>query len=256
MKNLALIFISLLSLIVVFMLEPIPQSLSYHQFADQQPMFGIPHALNALSNIAYLIIGYYGYRLINSNKKVELVASIRHVYRLFFISVAFVGLGSFYYHLSPNNSSLLWDRLPMAIAFMSFLTIVIAEYINEKLATKLFLPLILISTSSVLYWYWTESIGHGDLRMYILIQYLPVLLMPVIFSLYTSPFTMRFYFWLVLVCYGLAKGFEIMDFELYELTKIISGHTLKHLMSAAGPYMLYLALKKRKKRTQANPNVS
>ncbi len=250
MKNMSLVFILLLSVIGIFSMSPIPQPLLYHQFADQQALFGIPHYFNVLSNIPFLIIGYLGLRLINTDKKIELVKNIRYVYKLFFISVLLVGSGSSYYHLSPDNSTLLWDRLPMALAFMSFFTIVVAEFINEKLAVKLFLPLLVTGASSVLYWYWTESIGQGDLRLYALVQFLPVLLMPVIFTLYSSQFTLSYFFWLVLVCYGLAKGFEILDFEMYELTKTVSGHTLKHLVSAAGAFMFYMALKRRNRKKQ------
>lgn len=245
MKISVLIIISLLFIIGMFSIPAIPQALSYHQFANQQTIFGIPNFFDAISNIAFLIVAYLGLRLLYSNKKVELIESIRHVYRLFFISVFAVGLGSFYYHLYPENATLLWDRLPMSIAFMSFFTIVIAEYINKKLAKKLFLPLLIIGVTSVLYWSWTESINQGDLRLYFLIQFLPMLLMPIIFILYSSRFTLSVFFWLVLLCYGLAKGLEIIDFEVYELTEIVSGHTLKHLVSAAGIFMFYLALKRR-----------
>jgi len=194
MKNLALIIITLLSVVGVFLLPAIPQPQSYHQFADQQSLFGLPNYFNTLSNIPYLIIGYFGYRLINSDKKIALANSIRYVYQLFFIGVFFIGIGSFYYHLSPDNSTLLWDRLPMAITFMSFFTIIIAEFINEKLAKNLCLPLLLIGTGSVVYWYWTESIAQGDLRLYVLVQFLPVLLMPIIFTLYATQFTMSLFF--------------------------------------------------------------
>jgi hypothetical protein len=245
MKSMTLIFISLLSVIGIFLMPAIPQELLYHQFADQRLLFGIPHIFDTLSNIPYLIIGSLGLRLLYSGKKIELIDSIRTVYGLFFISVFLVGLGSSYYHLSPNNSTLLWDRLPMVVAFLSFFTIIMAEYINEKLAVKLLLPLLIIGVGSVLYWYWTESIGQGDLRLYVLVQFLPMLLIPVIFVLYTSQFTLSYFFWLVLVCYALAKGFELMDFEVYELTRTFTGHNLKHLVSAAGVFMFYLALQKR-----------
>ena len=138
----------------------------------------------------------------------------------------------------------------MVVAFMSFFTIVLAEYINEKMATSLLLPLLIIGVGSVLYWYWTETIGRGDLRLYVLVQFLPVLLIPVILMLYSTQFTLSFFFWLALVCYGLAKGFEMIDLEVYELTETVSGHTLKHLVSAAGALMFYLALKKRNRKNQ------
>lgn len=245
MKEIALLIISILSVIGVFMMPSIPQDVLYHEFADQQIWFGIPNFFNVVSNIPYMLIGFAGLRLLSSDNKVELIESIRFIYRLFFAGVLLVGLGSGYYHLSPQNSTLLWDRLPMAVAFMSFFTIVLAEFMREKLAPILFPLLLFLGLASVLYWYWSESIGRGDLRLYLLVQFLPVVLMPVIFLSYSSRFTKVYFFWLVLVCYGLAKGFESIDFEVYEFTGIVSGHTLKHLVSAVGPFMLYLALIRR-----------
>ncbi len=230
------------------MMPPIPQNPAYHNFADQQAFFGITNFLNVVSNFPYVVIGFMGIRLLISNRDIELVDSIGFVYKIFFAGLFLVGLGSSYYHLSPDNSTLLWDRLPMAVVFMSFFTIVLAEFVNETLAKRLFLTLLVSGFASVLYWYWTETTGEGDLRSYILVQFLPALLMPVIFLSYTSRFSHVTFFWLVLACYGLAKGFEVMDVEIYKLTGIVSGHTLKHLVSAAAPTLVYLALIRRIRR--------
>lgn len=245
MKGKVLILLSILSVIGMYLMPPIAQAVRYHQFADQQALFGIPNFSNVISNVPFVLIGFAGLWLLGSEKKVELVESIRFIYSLFFSGVFLVGLGSSYYHLSPDNLTLMWDRLPMAVVFMSFFSIVLAEFVNDKLAITLFPLLLFLGLASVLYWYWTESIDQGDLRLYLLVQFLPVLLMPVIFLLYSSSFTRVYFFWLVLVCYGLAKGAEIVDVEVFELTGIISGHTLKHLVSAAAALMLYLALMRR-----------
>lgn len=245
MKNIFLLAVSTISIVLVFLMPPMSQDVLYHQFADQRMLLGVPHLLNVLSNLPFLIVGYLGYNLVSVKKEVALVSRIQYVYRLFFLSVFWVGLGSSYYHLSPDNSTLLWDRLPMVVAFMSFFTIVLAEYVNEKMAARLFLPLLMAGVVSVFYWYWSEMNGQGDLRMYIIIQFLPIIIMPLIFLLNASRFNKTHFFWLVLACYGAAKGLELMDESVFELTALVSGHSLKHLLSALGPFMFYLALKKR-----------
>ena len=193
-----------------------------------------------------MLIGFAGLILLSLNKKVELIEPVRFIYRIFFGAVLLVGLGSGYYHLSPDNSTLLWDRLCIVVALMSFFTLVLAEFIQEEMAVILFPLLLFTGLASVVYWYWTESIGVGDLRLYLLVQFLPMMLMPLIFLAYPSRFTHVYFFWLVLLCYGVAKGFESLDVEVFELTGMISGHTLKHLVSAAGAFMFYLALIRRK----------
>ena len=44
--------------------------------------------------------------------------SARRSWFVFFLGVALVFLGSGYYHYAPNDDSLVWDRLPMTVAFI------------------------------------------------------------------------------------------------------------------------------------------
>ncbi len=48
-----------------------------------------------------------------------------------------MGVGSGYYHLSPSNATLVWDRIPMSIAIMALLSIVIGEYMSIRLGAIL-----------------------------------------------------------------------------------------------------------------------
>ncbi|MCP4433145.1 MAG: ceramidase [Gammaproteobacteria bacterium] len=232
-------------LLAILVMPSIPQDLAYHQFADQRALYGIANFFNVISNLPFIVTGLLGVGILRSNSSIELIESVRFVYLIFFVGVFLVGLGSSYYHLWPENSTLVWDRLPMVVSFMSFFSIVIAEFIDERLSKTLFVPLLLSGLASVFYWYWTELSGHGDLSAYILVQFLPLVVMPVIFLTRTSRFNYTFCFWLVLVCYGFAKGLELSDFQVYELTGSISGHSLKHIVSAIGPALFCLALIKR-----------
>ncbi|MDH5570405.1 MAG: ceramidase [Gammaproteobacteria bacterium] len=229
-----------------FLLPAIPQDLTYHQFADQRMILTIPHFWNVITNLPFLLVGVTGLILIHQHTNPALIISIKSVYLWFFGGVCLVCLGSSYYHLSPDNSTLLWDRLPMTIAFMSFFCVVIAEFLSEVAAKKLFIPLILTGLLSVFYWYYTELYSNGDLRFYALIQFLPMLFIPVILLRHKTPFTHSSYYWLILFMYVLAKLLEFYDKAIFDLLGFISGHSLKHVASAFGPYFFYLTLKKRK----------
>jgi hypothetical protein len=89
---------------------------------------------------------------------------------MFFLGLVLIGFGSSYYHLDPNNDSLVWDRLPITLSFMAFFTISLGESISTYTASKLFYPLLLIGILSLVYWNFTESIGEGDLRIYALVH--------------------------------------------------------------------------------------
>jgi hypothetical protein len=70
----------------------------------------------------------------------------------------------------PNTTTLFWDRLPMTVTFMSMVSIIFCEKIDERLGYALLFPLCLIGIGSVSWWSFTESHPDwaGDLRIYIL----------------------------------------------------------------------------------------
>ncbi|MCW9015044.1 MAG: alkaline phytoceramidase [Gammaproteobacteria bacterium] len=253
-KYLILLTISMAAVITMLLFPAIPQEASYHEFADQRAMFGIPNFLNVISNIPYLVFGLFGCFLIFKESQLVIIKSLKIVYLMFFMGVILVFMGSVYYHLNPDNSTLFWDRLPMSLAFMSFFTVIIGEYIHKKAASQLYFPLLLLGMASVIYWYWSETIGEGDLRLYILVQFLPVILIPIILRLFSTRFTHGYYFALIIGCYVLAKGFEMADQLVFDTVGIVSGHSLKHLISAVAPYLFYLALKQRKSRELVDEN--
>jgi len=59
-----------------------------------------------------------------------------------FVGVFLTGIGSSYYHLYPDNRTLVWDRLPMTIAFMALFGAIVGEYISRRAARELFAPLL------------------------------------------------------------------------------------------------------------------
>jgi hypothetical protein len=181
-----------------------------------------------------------------------LIPALRPAYTIFFFGTALVAFGSGYYHLRPENGTLLWDRLPMTIAFMAFFSIVIGEHIDVRWSRRLLWPLISVGAASVLYWHFTESAGHGDLRPYAAVQFLPVIFIPLLLWLLPSKFNSTRYFWLVIATYVLAKVLEFFDGGTYQLLHAISGHSLKHVAAAIGVYFMVLALRQRRPVDQAD----
>ncbi len=241
-KSAILILIGLVVTVAVMLQPPIAQDPAYHQFADQRGWAGLPHVLNLLSNVPYLLIGILGIKRLASGRPAVIIEPLRFLYQLFFISLALIGLGSGWYHWAPDNASLVWDRLPIAIAFVTLFSIILAEHLHPKLGLTLFPLLLFLAISSVGYWYWTETLGQGDMRPYILVQLLPMILLALLLLMYPSALGRSRVYWLVLACYLVAKVFEVLDGQIYELGGLVSGHTLKHLVSAIGPWLFYRSL--------------
>jgi hypothetical protein len=236
--------IAALLLLPLFLTGPIPQDPEYHNFADQRLIYGIPNFWNVISNIPYVIIGLIGIVFMQIKAIKGGLPELKLNYVLFFIGVLLVGFGSSWYHWSPSNASLIWDRLPMTIAFMAFFSAILGEYYPVRVGKLLLWPLIFTGIVSVIYWHNTELAGQGDLRLYAAVQFLPVILIPIIMLTHEPRFKSNQLIWWFMIAYLISKIMEHYDAEILDLVSI-SGHTLKHFVSAAGAFLFYLALNKR-----------
>jgi hypothetical protein len=245
-----ILVIAAAAVIAVMSLDPIAQDPGYHNFADRRAVLGIANFYNVLSNLPFIIVGVMGLRLVAQGRASGGLAELKNVYCGFFAGVLLTGIGSAYYHYHPGNETLLWDRLPMTIAFMAFFSAIVGEYVSSRVALKLFAPLLVLGVASVVYWQVSELRGDGDLRPYVLVQFLPVLLMLPILWLYESKFDGGKYLWGVIGAYALSKLAEFFDAGIYGMLGLFSGHALKHLLAALGAFVFYRALRDRKMRGQ------
>jgi hypothetical protein len=228
---------------------PLPQDAAYHAFADERTLLGVPSFWNVASNLAFLWVAFAGLREVLRGCPGGL-ASMRWAYGAYFVGVACVSLGSGYYHAAPSTETLVWDRAPMAFSFMTFVGIVWAEHVDERMGRRIIAPLVALGLFSVGYWYYTETLGRGDLRIYALVQFLTLAVVAMLLLFFPSRLDGVGYLWMMFVGYALAKLLEHFDFAIYEaLGQQMSGHALKHVAAAAGLYGLVLALRHRTPRS-------
>ncbi len=237
------------AIVAVFFFPPIPQDPHYHDFADQRVLLGIPNFWNVVSNFPFVVVGLLGLHLLVQGPLTGGIPALRLGYLSFFLGVLLVGGGSSYYHLHPSNQTLVWDRIPLTVAIMALLSVLIGEQISIQAGRLLLGPLVVVGLASVLYWDATEASGRGDLRPYVLVQFLPIVLIPVMLLLFRSCFSTTRYFWAILGTYAVAKILEIKDGAVFHALGRISGHSLKHLFAAVGTYAFLLALRKRRPRS-------
>ena len=99
----------------------IKQDQNYHNFVDQRPWWGwLPNGNDVVSNLPFLVFGLMGLWCMLGDGGRELY----YPWLVFFSGSVLVALGSAYYHWRPCDRSLVWDRLPMTLMFMSFFLIV------------------------------------------------------------------------------------------------------------------------------------
>jgi hypothetical protein len=253
MKHAVLIFVATGLIVGMFFADPIAQDAAYHQFADTRRVLGIPNFWNVVSNLLFLYAGVEGFRFLAMSAGPGVKPALLPLYRVFFGGVLLTTFGSAWYHIGPANSSLVWDRLPMTLAFMSLFSIVLAEQVSETLGKRLLLPLLLAGAGSVAYWWFTEMQGRGDLRPYVLVQFLPMLLIPLILIMYSSRFDRTGFIWAMIVVYAVSKLFEYFDYNVLALGGIVSGHSVKHLVAALAPLVFLHGLKTRRPAGSTRP---
>ena len=205
----------------------IAQDVSYHRFADAREIDGIPNFWDVASNLPFALVGIYGLLLTPRLAS----RSLWPGYIAFCLAVIGVGLGSAYYHYSPSNSTLIWDRLPMSLAFMAVFALVLGDRVNAALGRALLGPMLILGAASVFYWAWTEQHGVGDLRPYALVQFGPFVLIALMLLMYPGSRDSAGWIWWAILLYFLAKLAEHFDAPIYRAVAI-SGHTIKHLLSA------------------------
>jgi hypothetical protein len=196
--------------------------------------------------LPFSVVGILGLLFLLQNRNLFTEIWEHLAFWVLFIGIELTAVGSAYYHLAPNNFRLLWDRLPMTIIFMSFLAIIIGGRISLRAGRWLFGPLLIMGIGSVIYWYLTEVSGGGDLRFYIIIQFLPMIAIPLILFLFPSPYPRTTDLFWVIGWYILAKIFEVLDGQIFALGHFLSGHTFKHLASALAVYWVLQMLKFRR----------
>jgi hypothetical protein len=211
------------SLAGLLLLPSIPQDQSYHQFADQRTMFGIPNFWNVISNLPFLAVGAAGLWRFRDDP-----ATV-----VFFLGVFLTGIGSSYYHWNPNDRTLFWDRLPMTLSFAAILALVVKERVSARAGAILLWPALAIGLFSLLLWRWTD-----DLRLYFWVQFFPGLAVLLLFLLYPPKYTGTYYWIIAAALYAFAKVFEFSDQAIFSLGYVVSGHTLKHLAAAAACLMI------------------
>lgn len=235
-RETTLVLVALLALLGILAADPIVQSDAYHAFADTRTLLGMPNFVNIVSNAPFLVFGLAGLTLLRHRR-----AGATASWAVFFAGVALVGLGSSYYHAAPSDARLIWDRLPITLAFIGLFVALVAEHVNPALERYLLAPGIVLGVASIGWWRYAD-----DLRPYIWVQGMPLLAIPLVLALFPARFTSRSYLLYGLGFYLLAKGAEYYDAALWVGTGgTISGHSIKHLLAALSALCPYFMLARR-----------
>jgi hypothetical protein len=133
---------------------PFSQDPAYHGFADQRTLLGIPNCLNVVSNAPFLLVGGRGLAYLCGPAARRpggpfVGPAERWPLAMFFLGVCLTGVGSAYCHLDPTNGRLVWDRLPMTVAFMGLFAAVLDDRVGPGVGLRLLPWLVASGLASV-----------------------------------------------------------------------------------------------------------
>ena len=102
-----------LALAVACLGPNVAQYTHYHAFADQRAMWGLPFAMDVLSNLPFAVMGAWGLARLHVMPQ----GTQRTLASVFFVGLLITAACSTWYHLRPDDAGLALDRLGMVLAF-------------------------------------------------------------------------------------------------------------------------------------------
>jgi hypothetical protein len=229
-----------LAIVALLWHGPVAQLPHYHDFADRRSWLGIANAADVLSNLGFAWVGLQGLWCVHRWWHAPALRPGRGGWLVFFFALLLTSAGSAWYHLAPDNARLVWDRLPIALACAGLLAACWRETIG---AGRWLTPaLAACALASVAWWRYTDLQGTGDLRPYLLLQFLPLVLVPLLQWQHDAPMVERLAIGGAMGLYVLAKAFELSDHATLQALGLVSGHTVKHLLATLAAALICWSL--------------
>ena len=216
----------------------------YHAFADQRAGWGVPFAMDVLSNLPFAVAGVWGLvvlqrmpaRAMPSTRPGMTPGNTQDLQRplaaLFFMGLLVTAVCSSFYHWQPDNAGLAIDRLGMVVAFAGLLGLAAADRVSGRAGLAMAATVLALGPLAVRVWAtsgnllpWAVLQGGGMLLI-VLLAFCGPTRKPIA-GAWGIPLAA------VIALYALAKGLELADHQVFEITcGLVSGHSLKHAVAA------------------------
>ncbi|AKJ29759.1 hypothetical protein [Caldimonas brevitalea] len=212
------------------LLPPIAQPQDYHAFAAAHAWGGLEDAGNVLSNLAFLAVALWGALRLARLQRLTPPSGSAAVHAAAWTLVAGLVLtagGSAWYHATPSDQSLVWDRLAMVLSFAAVLALSLQRGGPSRGTPTVLLPLTAFGCAAVALW-----VATGNLTPYLVLQVGGTLFIGAQ-ALCGQHRRGAFPAAAVFAWYGTAKLLEHFDALVAEVTHgLVAGHPLKHLAAA------------------------
>ncbi len=208
-----------------------------HPFVDARILWGIPNALDVLTNLPFALGGLGGLWVVRQAP--QLPVQTRKAANVFFWGLVLTCLGSSYYHWAPTPWGLALDRAGMAVAFAGVLGLVAADKVSQRAAPIACNGMLVAALAAI-----AAQYSAGNLLPWSVVQFggLGVVLWAA-----TRPSTQAgpaIRWGLLVGLYATAKLLEMGDAAVFEATYTwVSGHSLKHIAASVAAWPVIAALR-------------
>ena len=273
-REIILAAIVLLVLAAQPFLPHLAQCQDYHHFSDTRVLWGVPNALDTMSNIPFILAGAAGMVLMWIGRLPAPTSALGAMSLLTFAGLMATGIGSAWYHVQvpPNDAGLAVDRYGMVIAFAGILGLAAADKVSERAGWCMGWLVLVAGPFAV--WWWTQT---GTIAPYAVLQFGGMALLVLILFWRTAPVSGTGAtpgtpgtpaaaaapgpaspaspsgqragpnWGLLIGAYALAKVLEAADAQIWEITlHTVSGHPLKHLAASCVALAVIVPLYRRK----------
>lgn len=212
----------------------------YHDFADQRALFGLPNAMDVLSNLAFALMAILGWRALRQVPHTRLTPSRRLLVHACLAGLLLTTFTSGFYHLAPENSALAVDRLGISLVFAALMGLACADRISARAGLALGLFIAMAAPAAALW-----DVASGNMTPWVVLQASGLGLLLALAWRRPEPGALGFSLFAVLVWYAAAKLLEMADLQILDLTRgAISGHSAKHLIAALAVWPVLRALRR------------
>ena len=210
-----------------------------HPFVDARFWWGLPNAMDVLSNLPLLVAGLWGLVVLNFSRRTRLPVITHQALSVFFWGLLFTAVGSSVYHWMPDAHSLVLDRLGMAVTFAGALGLAMAERVGASVARNTSVTVLVSGSLSA-----ALPLTHGNVLPWVVVQFGGMGFMAWAALRTPLPTATGVSLGGLITLYTLAKLFEMGDAAVFHATgDLVSGHSLKHGVAALAAWPVIRALR-------------
>jgi hypothetical protein len=236
------LLLAAIGLLALAVLGPtLAQPAHLNDYADQRTLWGLPFALDVLSNLPFALMGAAGIGALVRAPAGAPARVERTMAGLFFAGLVLTAGASGWYHLAPDDMGLAVDRLGMSVAFAGLLGLAAAGRVSGRAGAAVGAAVLVLAPAGVQVWSAT-----GNVLPWAVVQFGGMGLILWLAALRPVAGTLEVRWGLVILAYALSKLLEVNDPGVYELTgQLVSGHSLKHVVASLAALPVIGAIRRR-----------